>query len=53
MDALIGFAVTCGGIPVRCWVWPGNTADSSVVEEVNQFLPKRRKSRRPCPTAGC
>lgn len=37
-QALIGFAVTRGGIPVRCWVWPGNTADASVVEEVKRDL---------------
>jgi transposase len=24
---VIAFAVTRTGIPVRCWVWPGNTAD--------------------------
>jgi hypothetical protein len=49
----LAFQRTRGGIPVRYWVWPGNTADSSVVEEVNQFLPKLRKLRRPRPTAGC
>jgi len=30
--------VTREGIPVRCWVWPGNTADASVVAEVKKDL---------------
>lgn len=37
-QAIIGFAVTRTGIPVRCWVWPGNTADQAVVEEVKRDL---------------
>jgi len=37
-QAVIGLAVTRTGIPVRCWVWPGNTADMSVVEEVKRDL---------------
>lgn len=37
-QAIIGLAVTRTGIPVRCWVWPGNTADMSVVEEVKRDL---------------
>jgi hypothetical protein len=28
---VIGLAVTREGIPVRCWVWPGNTADVAVL----------------------
>ncbi|MDI6773372.1 MAG: hypothetical protein QME77_12415, partial [bacterium] len=31
-------AVTREGLPVRCWVWPGNTADASVVAEVKRGL---------------
>jgi transposase len=31
---VIGLAVTKEGIPMRCWVWPGNTTDMSVAEEV-------------------
>jgi transposase len=31
-------AVTREGIPVRCWVWPGNTADMAVVPQVKQDL---------------
>src|SRR5690606_16518210 len=34
----IGFAVTRSGIPVRCWVWPGNATDQSLVEEVKKDL---------------
>lgn len=37
-QVVIGFAVTRDGIPVRCWVWPGNTADVNVVEEVKRDL---------------
>ncbi|QZA32175.1 IS1634 family transposase [Hydrogenibacillus sp. N12] len=37
-QVVIGLAVTRDGIPVRCWVWPGNTADMSVVEEVKRDL---------------
>ncbi|WP_051435794.1 IS1634 family transposase [Thermacetogenium phaeum] len=37
-QAVIGLAVTRDGIPVRCWVWPGNTADISVVEQVKKDL---------------
>lgn len=35
---VIGLAATRSGIPVRCWVWPGNTADASVVDEVQRDL---------------
>lgn len=37
-QVVIGLAVTRDGIPVRCWVWPGNTADVSVVQEVKRDL---------------
>ena len=37
-QAVIGLAVTREGIPVRCWSWPGNTADVSVIEEVKRDL---------------
>lgn len=37
-QAVIGLAVTRDGIPVRSWVWPGNTADISVVEQVKNDL---------------
>ena len=34
----IGFAITREGIPVRCWTWPGNTGDQTVVDEVKRDL---------------
>jgi hypothetical protein len=37
-QAVIGLAVTRDGIPVRCWVWPGNTPDMSVVDQVKKDL---------------
>jgi len=37
-QVVIGLAVTRDGIPVRCWVWPGNTADGTVVQEVKRDL---------------
>jgi hypothetical protein len=44
-QAVIGLAVTRTGIPVRCWVWPGNTADASTVEEVQRDLGGWKLSR--------
>jgi transposase len=44
-QAVIGLAVTREGLPVRCWVWPGNTADASTVEEVQKDLAGWRLSR--------
>lgn len=37
-QAVIGFAVTRDGLPVRCWVWPGNSVDVKLVEEVKRDL---------------
>lgn len=37
-QVVVGLAVTKTGIPVRCWVWPGNTADQSVIKEVKADL---------------
>jgi len=37
-QVVIGLAVTKSGIPVRCWVWPGNTSDQTVVEQVRDDL---------------
>ena len=37
-QVVIGMAVTSGGLPVRLWVWPGNTTDASVLEEVKADL---------------
>jgi hypothetical protein len=35
---IIGLAVTRDGIPVRCWCWPGNTADSTLIRQVKQDM---------------
>lgn len=37
-QVVIGFAVTREGIPVRCWVWPGNASDLNLMEEVKKDL---------------
>lgn len=37
-QVVIGLAVTRDGIPIRCWVWPGNTADMSVIAAVKRDL---------------
>ena len=35
---VIGLAVTREGIPVRCWCWPGNSTDATVLAEVRDDL---------------
>jgi transposase len=35
---VIGLAVTREGIPVRVWVWPGNTNDQTVITQVKDDL---------------
>jgi transposase len=37
-QVVIGLAVTREGIPVRCWVWPGNTTDATVIPQVKDDL---------------
>ncbi len=37
-QVVIGLAVTKEGIPVRCWCWPGNTTDVSVLPEVRDGM---------------
>lgn len=37
-QVIIGLAVTKEGIPVRVWVWPGNTADTAVLPEVRDGM---------------
>ena len=37
-QVVIGLAVTREGIPVRCWCWPGNTNDQTVLPEVKDGL---------------
>jgi transposase len=35
---VIGLAVTPEGLPVRCWCWPGNTSDVTVLPEVRDGM---------------
>lgn len=35
---VIGLAVTRDGMPVRCWIFPGNTVDVSTVQKVKDDL---------------
>lgn len=35
---VVGMAVTRDGIPVRCWAWPGNTADSALIRQVRDDM---------------
>ena len=37
-QVVIGLAVTREGIPVRVWMWPGNTNDQTVIQEVKDDL---------------
>jgi Transposase DDE domain len=37
-QVVIGLAVTREGIPVRCWCWPGNTSDMTVLPQVKDDL---------------
>jgi transposase len=37
-QVVIGLAVTREGIPVRVWVWPGNTNDQTVITQVKDDL---------------
>jgi len=42
---VIGLAVTKEGIPVRCWVLPGNTQDMKTVQMIKNDLKGWRLSR--------
>ena len=44
-QVVVGLAVTRDGIPVRCWVLPGNTADASLVGRVQEDLAGWKLSR--------
>jgi transposase len=37
-QVVVALAVTREGLPVRCWVFPGNTTDSKTVEKVRSDL---------------
>jgi transposase len=42
---VIGMAVTTGGLPVKLWVWPGDTGDQTVLAEVKADLAGWRLNR--------
>lgn len=44
-QVVIAFAVTRDGVPVRCWVWPGNTVDVSMIAQVKRDLNSWKLSR--------
>jgi transposase len=44
-QVVIGLAVTREGIPVRVWIWPGNTNDQTVVRQVKDDLAGWRLGR--------
>jgi hypothetical protein len=44
-QVVIGMAVTTGGLPVRLWVWPGDTGDQTVLAEVKADLAGWRLNR--------
>ena len=44
-QVVIGMAVTTGGLPVRLWVWPGDTQDQTVLAEVKKDLAGWRLNR--------
>ncbi len=44
-QVVIGMAVTREGIPVRCWVFPGNTNDAETIKTVKQSLAGWRLNR--------
>jgi hypothetical protein len=35
---VIGMAVTRDGIPVRCWCWPGNASDQTLIRQVKDEM---------------
>jgi len=47
-QVVIGMAVTKEGIPVRCWVFSGQTSDMSMVEQVKKDLNGWRLGRVIC-----
>src|SRR5690242_13459543 len=44
-QVVIGMAVTRGGIPIRTWCWPGNTADVTMIAQVRADLRDWRLTR--------
>jgi len=44
-QVVVGMAVTKEGIPVRCWVFPGNASDQLIIREVKDQLREWRLHR--------
>jgi len=44
-QVVVGFAVTKEGIPVRCFVYPGNASDQEIIREVKDKLREWRLHR--------
>lgn len=44
-QVVVGLAVTRGGLPVRCWVLPGNASDAALVEQIQSDLAGWKLSR--------
>ena len=44
-QVVVGLAVTRDGLPVKSWVWPGNTVDVTTIEEVKEDLAGWRLNR--------
>lgn len=42
---VVGLAITRDGLPVKSWIWPGNTADVSTVEQIKRDLAGWRLNR--------
>lgn len=42
---VVGLAITRQGLPVKSWIWPGNTADVSTIEQVKRDLAGWRLNR--------
>jgi len=44
-QVVVGLAVTRDGLPVKSWVWPGNTVDVTTIERVKKDLAGWRLNR--------
>lgn len=44
-QVVVGLAITRQGLPVKSWIWPGNTADVSTIEQVKRDLAGWRLNR--------
>lgn len=44
-QVVVGLAVTRSGLPVRCWVLPGNASDATLIKEVQEELASWRLNR--------